>query len=209
MYLLHMKMVEEVTHMLAEFTDPDKVQARMHDLRAQPQHSTPYFSLHNYVDLSDQLPKSEPLTPNFVSHYPHVSMSYDAGYGGDASGNLACSESPIGNSTGWRFEEPFGDEEEPITCDTDDEGGEVNQNINQDFGKEEKDTNSISLDLEMGISKTSQYEVGESSGVKKKKKKKKKMMTRGQVDRNPSWMANEEGGYPTGIHTSHCPAISA
>jgi hypothetical protein len=97
-------------------------------------------------------------------------MSYDAGYGGDASGNLACSESPIGNSTVWRFGEPFGDEEEPITCDTDDEGGEVNQNINQDLGQKEEDTNSISLDLDMGISKTSLYEVGESSGVKNKKK---------------------------------------
>jgi hypothetical protein len=32
------------------------------------------------------------------------------------------------------------------------------------------------------MGKTSQYEVGESSGVKKKKK------MRGQVDRNPSWM---------------------
>jgi hypothetical protein len=32
--------------------------------------------------------------------------------------------------------------------------------------------------------------------VKKKKKKKKKM--RGQVDRNPPWMANEGGVYPTG-----------
>ena len=79
MYLLHMKVVEEVTHMLAEFTDHDKVQARMHDLRAQPQHTTPFFSLNSYVDLSDQLPKREPLTPNFVPHYPHVSASYDSG----------------------------------------------------------------------------------------------------------------------------------
>ncbi|KAK1664883.1 hypothetical protein QYE76_053042 [Lolium multiflorum] len=38
---------------------------------------------------------------------------------------------------------------------------------------EEKGTDSISLDLEMGFSKPSQYEEGESSGVKKKKKKKK------------------------------------
>ena len=194
MYLLHMKMVEEVTHMLAEFTDPDKVQARMHDLRAQPQHTTPFFSLNSYVDLSDQVPKREPLTPNFVPHYPHVSASYDSGYRGDDSRNLACSESPIENSTGWRFGEPFGDEEEPIPCDTEDEGGEVNQYINRHYGQEEKGTNSISLDLEMGVSNTSQYEVGESSGVKKKKKKK----MRGQVDRNPSWMANEGGVYPTG-----------
>ncbi|KAK1682881.1 hypothetical protein QYE76_043729 [Lolium multiflorum] len=42
--------------------------------------------------------------------------------------------------------------------------------------------------LEMGFSKPSQYEVGESSGVKKKKKK-----MRGQVNRNPSWMTNEGG----------------
>ncbi|KAK1668816.1 hypothetical protein QYE76_056975 [Lolium multiflorum] len=48
-----------------------------------------------------------------------------------------------------------------------------------DTGKEEKSTDSISLDLEMGFSKPSQYEEGESSGVKKKKKKKKKKM-RGQ-----------------------------
>ena len=73
LYLLHMKMVEEVTHMLSEFTDPDKVQARMHDLREQPQHTTPYFSLNSFIDLSDQVPKSEPPTPNFVPHYPHVS----------------------------------------------------------------------------------------------------------------------------------------
>jgi hypothetical protein len=65
-------------------------------------------------------------------------MSYDAGYGGDASGNLACSESTIGNSTGWCFGEPFGDEEEPITCDTDDEGGEVIHNINQNLGRKRK-----------------------------------------------------------------------
>ncbi|KAK1650342.1 hypothetical protein QYE76_068147 [Lolium multiflorum] len=117
-------------------------------------------------------------------------VDYGIVYGSD-NRNLACSESPIENSTGWRFGEPFGDEEELITCDTDDEGGEVNQNTNQDHGQEEKGTNSISLDLEMRISKTSQYEVGESSGVKKKKK------MRGKVDRNPSWMENEEGGYPT------------
>ncbi|KAK1620369.1 hypothetical protein QYE76_025886 [Lolium multiflorum] len=172
MYLLHMKMRGEIDHMLAEFTDPDKVQARMHDLRAQPQHTTPFYSLDSYVDLSDQLPKKDPLTPNFVPHYPHVSASYDTGYGGDHSWNINCSESPIENSTGWRFGEPFGDEEEPIPCDTGDESGGVNQH----YGQEEKGTDSISLDLEMGLSKPSQYEVGESSGTKKKKKK----MMRGQ-----------------------------
>ncbi|KAK1684386.1 hypothetical protein QYE76_045234 [Lolium multiflorum] len=152
MYLLHMKMRGEIDHMLAEFTDPDKVQTRMRDLRAQPQHTTPFFSLDSYVDLSDQLSHKDPLTPNFVPHYPHVSASYD---GGDDSRNLNCSESPIENSTGWRFGEPFGDEGEPITCESEDEGGAVNQNVNQSFG-EEKDTNSISLDLEMGLPKTSQ-----------------------------------------------------
>ncbi|KAK1679949.1 hypothetical protein QYE76_040797 [Lolium multiflorum] len=164
MYLLHMKMVDEINHMLAEFTDPDKVQARMHDLRAQPQYTTPFFSLNNPVDWSGQ---------------------------GDDSWNLNCSESPIENSTGWRFGEPFGDEEEPIPCDTGDESGGVNQYINRHYGQEEKGTDSISLDLEMGLSKPSQYEVGES-GVKKKKKKK----MRGQVDRNPSWMAEEGAPEP-------------
>ncbi|KAK1649910.1 hypothetical protein QYE76_067715 [Lolium multiflorum] len=194
MYLLHMKMRGEIDHMLAEFTDPDKVQTRMRDLRAQPQHTTPFFSLDSYVDLSDQLSHKDPLTPNFVPHYPHVSASYESGYGGDDSRNLNCSESPIENSTGWRFGEPFGDEGEPITCDSEDEGGAVNQNVNQSFGQEEKDTNSISLDLEMGLPKTSQYVVGESSGTKKKKKKK----MRGQVNRNPPWMAEEGELYPTG-----------
>jgi hypothetical protein len=195
MYRLHMKMVGEINHMLAEFTNPDKVQARMHDLRAQPQYTTPFFSLNSPVDLSDQLPKRDPLTPNFVPHYPHVSASYDSGYGGDNSWNLNCSESPIENSTGWRFGEPYGDEEEPIPCDTEDESGGVNQYINRHYGQEEKGTDSISLDLEMGVSKSSQYEVGESSRVKKKKKM---MMMRGQVERNPSWMADEGGMCPTG-----------
>ncbi|KAK1606675.1 hypothetical protein QYE76_030348 [Lolium multiflorum] len=194
MYLLHMKMRGEIEHMLTEFTDPDKVQTRMRDLRAQPQHTTPFFSLDSYVDLSDQLSQKDPLTPNFVPHYPHVSASYESGYGGDDSRNLNFSESPIENSTGWHFGEPFGDEGEPITCDTEDEGGAVNQNVNQSFGQEEKDTNSISLDLEMGLPKTSQYVVGESSGTKKKKKKK----MRGQVSRNPPWMAEEGELYPTG-----------
>ncbi|KAK1646968.1 hypothetical protein QYE76_064773 [Lolium multiflorum] len=62
-------------------------------------------------------------------------------------------------------------EEEPIPCDTGDESGGVNQYVNRHYGKEEKGTDSISLDLEMGFSKPSQYEEGESSGVKKKKKK--------------------------------------
>ncbi|KAK1628506.1 hypothetical protein QYE76_002821 [Lolium multiflorum] len=194
MYLLHMKMRGEIDHMLAEFTDPDKVQTRMRDLRAQPQHTTPFFSLDSYVDLSDQLSHKDPLTPNFVPHYPHVSASYESGYGGDDSRNLNCSESPIENSTGWRFGEPFGDEGEPITCESEDEGGAVNQNVNQSFGQEEKDTNSISLDLEMGLPKTSQYVVGESSGTKKKKKKK----MRGQVNRNPPWMTGEDELYSTG-----------
>ena len=194
MYLLHMKMRGEIDHMLAEFTDPDKVQTRMRDLRAQPQHTTPFFSLDSYVDLSDQLSHKDPLTPNFVPHYPHVSASYESGYGGDDSRNLNCSESPIENSTGWRFGEPFGDEGEPITCESEDEGGAVNKNVNQSFGQEEKDTNSISLDLEMGLPKTSQYVVGESSGTKKKKKKK----MRGQVNRNPPWMTGEEELYSTG-----------
>ncbi|KAK1679653.1 hypothetical protein QYE76_040501 [Lolium multiflorum] len=194
MYLLHMKMRGEIDHMLAEFTDPDKVQTRMRDLRAQPQHTTPFFSLDSYVDLSDQLPKKDPLTPNFVPHYPHVSASYDTGYGGDHSWNINCSESPIENSTGWRFGEPFGDEEEPIPCDTGDESDAVNQNVNQSYGQKEKDTNSISLDLEMGLPKTSQYVVGESSGTKKKKKKK----MRGQVNRNPPWMTGEDELYSTG-----------
>ncbi|KAK1620361.1 hypothetical protein QYE76_025878, partial [Lolium multiflorum] len=83
-------------------------------------------------------------------------------------------------------------EDEPIPCDTEDEGGEVNQYINRHYGQEEKGTDSISLDLEMGLSKPSQYEVGESSGVKKKKKKK----MRGQVERNPSWMADEGAPEP-------------
>ncbi|KAK1668048.1 hypothetical protein QYE76_056207 [Lolium multiflorum] len=199
MYLLHMKMRGEIDHMLAEFTDPDKVQTRMHDLRAQPQHTTPFFNPDSDVDLSDQwfkrnLPTRDPLTPNFVPHYPHVSASYDTGYGGDHSWNINCSESPIENSTGWRFGEPFGDEEEPIPCDTGDESDAVNPNVNQHYEQEEKGTDSISLDLEMGISKPSQYEVGESSGTKKKKKKK----MRGQVNRNPPWMTGEEALYSTG-----------
>ncbi|KAK1685186.1 hypothetical protein QYE76_046034 [Lolium multiflorum] len=86
-------------------------------------------------------------------------------------------------------QEGFGNEEEPIPCDTGDESGGVNQYVNRHYGKEEKGTDSISLDLEMGFSKPSQYEEGESSGVKKKKKKK----MRGQVNRNPSWMTNEGG----------------
>ena len=49
----------------------------------------------------------------------------------------------------------------------------------------------------MGLPKTSQYVVGESSGTKKKKKKKKKKM-RGQVNRNPPWMTGEDELYPTG-----------
>ena len=199
MYLLHMKMRGEIDHMLAEFTDPDKVQTRMHDLRAQPQHTTPFFNPDSDVDLSDQwfkrnLPTRDPLTPNFVPHYPHVSASYDTGYGGDHSWNINCSESPIENSTGWRFGEPFGDEEEPIPCDTGDESDAVNPNVNQHYGQEEKGTDSISLDLEMGLSKPSQYEVGESSGTKKKKKKK----MRGQVNKNPPWMTGEEELYSTG-----------
>ncbi|KAK1620599.1 hypothetical protein QYE76_026116, partial [Lolium multiflorum] len=199
MYLLHMKMRGEIDHMLAEFTDPDKVQTRMRDLRAQPQHTTPFFNPDSDVDLSDQWSKRnpltrDPLTPNFVPHYPHVSASYDTGYGGDHSWNINCSESPIENSTGWRFGEPFGDEEEPIPCDTGDESDAVNQNVNQSFEQKEKDTNSISLDLEMGLPKTSQYVVGESSGTKKKKKKK----MRGQVNRNPPWMTGEEELYSTG-----------
>ncbi|KAK1612183.1 hypothetical protein QYE76_035856 [Lolium multiflorum] len=199
MYLLHMKMRGEIDHMLAEFTDPDKVQTRMHGLRAQPQHTTPFFNPDSDVDLSDQwfkrnLPTRDSLTPNFVPHYPHVSASYDTGYGGDHSWNINCSESPIENSTGWRFGEPFGDEEEPIPCDTGDESDAVNPNVNQSFEQKEKDTNSISLDLEMGLPKTSQYVVGESSGTKKKKKKK----MRGQVNRNPPWMTGEEALYSTG-----------
>ncbi|KAK1630543.1 hypothetical protein QYE76_004858 [Lolium multiflorum] len=199
MYLLHMKMRGEIDHMLAEFTDPDKVQTRMRDLRAQPQHTTPFFNPDSDVDLSDQwfkrnLPTRDPLTPNFVPHYPHVSASYDTGYGGDHSWNINCSESPIENSTGWRFGEPFGDEEEPIPCDTGDESDAVNPNVNQSFEQKKKDTNSISLDLEMGLPKTSQYVVGESSGTKKKKKKK----MRGQVNRNPPWMTGEEELYSTG-----------
>ena len=199
MYLLHMKMRGEIDHMLAEFTDPDKVQTRMRDLRAQPQHTTPFFNPDSDVDLSDQwfkrnLPTRDPLTPNFVLHYPHVSASYDTGYGEDHSWNINCSESPIENSTGWRFGEPSGDEEEPIPCDTGDESDAVNQNVNQSYGQKEKDTNSISLDLEMGLPKTSQYVVGESSGTKKKKKKK----MRGQVNRNPPWMTGEEELYSTG-----------
>ncbi|KAK1648365.1 hypothetical protein QYE76_066170 [Lolium multiflorum] len=122
------------------------------------------------------------------------SSSYESGYGGDDSRNLNCSESPIENSTGWRFGEPFGDEGEPITCESEDEGGAVNQNVNQSYGQKEKDTNSISLDLEMGLPKTSQYVVGESSGTKKKKKKK----MRGQVNRNPPWMTGEDELYSTG-----------
>ncbi|KAK1668760.1 hypothetical protein QYE76_056919 [Lolium multiflorum] len=98
------------------------------------------------------------------------SSSYDSRYGGDNSWNLNCSDSPIESSTGWRFGEPYGDEEEPIPCDTGDESGGVNQYVNRHYGKEEKGTDSISLDLEMGFSKPSQYEEGESSGVKKKKK---------------------------------------
>ncbi|KAK1620598.1 hypothetical protein QYE76_026115 [Lolium multiflorum] len=203
MYLLHMKMRGEIDHMLAEFTDPDKVQTRMRDLRAQPQHTTPFFNPDSDVDLSDQWSKRnpltrDPLTPNFVPHYPHVSASYDTGYGGDHSWNINCSESPIENSTGWHFGEPFGDEEEPIPCDTGDENDAVNQNVNQSCEQKEKDTNSISLDLEMGLPKTSQYVVGESSGTKKKKKKK----MRGQVNRNPPWMTGEEELYSTGDMTS-------
>ena len=71
---------------------------------------------------------------------------------------------------------------------------EVNQYRTRHYGQGERDTNSISLDLEMGVSNTSHYEVGESAGVNKKKKK--MMMMRGQVDRNPPWMMNEGGVYP-------------
>ncbi|KAK1628762.1 hypothetical protein QYE76_003077 [Lolium multiflorum] len=145
MYLLHVKMVGEIDHMLAEFTNPDKVQARMHDLRAQPQYTTPFFSLNNHVDWSGQATQRDPLTPNFVPHYPHVSASYDFGYGGDNSWNLNCSESPIKNSTGWRFGEPYGDEEEPIPCDTGDESGGVNQYVNRHYGKEEKGLGEMAL----------------------------------------------------------------
>jgi hypothetical protein len=106
--------------------------------------------LNSFIDLSDQVPKPVSPTPNFVPHYPYVSESYDAGYVGDDSGNQANPESPIGNSTGWHFGEPFVNEEERISCDTEEEGGEVNQYRSRHYGQGEKDTNSMLLDLEMG-----------------------------------------------------------
>jgi hypothetical protein len=88
-------MVEEVTHMLSEFTDPDKVLARMKKLRNQTRYSTPYFTTASFIDLSDQVSNPVPPTPNFVPHYPYVSKSFDAGYMGDDSGNPANPESPL------------------------------------------------------------------------------------------------------------------
>jgi hypothetical protein len=73
LYLLHMKMVGEATHMLEEFTDPNKVQDRMQKLRNQTQYSTPYFTTDSFIDMSDQVPNPVPPTPNFVPHFPYVS----------------------------------------------------------------------------------------------------------------------------------------
>jgi hypothetical protein len=111
LYLLHKKMVGEVTHMLEEFTEPEKVQARMQKLRNQTQYSTPYFTTQSFIDLSDQVSNPVPPTPSYVPHYPNVLESFDAGYMGDDSGNPANPESPLENSTGWHFGEPLTTEE--------------------------------------------------------------------------------------------------
>ncbi|KAK1650082.1 hypothetical protein QYE76_067887, partial [Lolium multiflorum] len=78
-------------------------------------------------------------SPEAAAHHMD-SSSYDTGYGGDHSWNINCSESPIENSTGWHFGEPFGDEEEPIPCDTGDESDAVNQNVNQSYVQKETPT---------------------------------------------------------------------
>jgi hypothetical protein len=74
-----------------------------------------------------------------------VSESYDAGYMGDGSGNPVNPESPIENLSSWHFEEPFGSANEPIPCDSEEEGGEVNQYRTRHYGQGERDTHSISL----------------------------------------------------------------
>jgi hypothetical protein len=117
-----------------------------------------------------------------------VSDSFDTGYVGYDSWNPSNPESPIENLTGWRFREPF-------PCDTE-EGGAVNQYRTRHYGAGERVANPIDIDSEMESLIKSYFEVGESSGVKKKKKK-----MRGQVERNPPWVAyqaaEEEGVYPT------------
>jgi hypothetical protein len=119
--------------------------------------------------LSDQVSNVVPPTPNYVPQYPYVSESFDAGYMGDDSRNPANPKSPVKNSTGWRFGEPFGDKSEPILCDTKEEGGEVSQHRTRHYGLGERDTNPIVIDLEMEGPVKSHFEIGESCGVKKKK----------------------------------------
>jgi hypothetical protein len=194
LFQLHKKMVGEVTYMLEEFTDPEKVQDRMKKLGEQSQHPTPYFSTRSFIDLNTQKPEPVKSVPDYFPNSSYVPNSYDKGYAGDGSWNTPYSESPIENSTGWCFGEPYGSRSEPIPCDTEDDEDVVNQYRTRHYGVGDVQTNPIFNDSDMENQTQNHFERGESSGVKKEKS--------GPFDLNTSEfrgnISEGEEDYPTG-----------
>ena len=114
--------------MLDEFTEP-KEESNGKEPMDGKVHS-PAYSAGDFISIDHPEPQTTPITPRY---FPSSSQG---GYeGGEESGNHQRSETPIENSTGWRWGSFMGTDSDPVRCNPEMDQDAINQYQNHQYSR--------------------------------------------------------------------------
>jgi hypothetical protein len=128
-FQLNRHLLGAIDTMLEEFSEPKEESKGKDPMESDP--PAPAFSTGDYVHIDTPEPQPTPQTPRF---FP--SSSYGGYEEGEEFGNNQRSETPIENSTGWRWGSFMGNYEDPVRCDPEIDQDAIDQYQNHHYDLE-------------------------------------------------------------------------
>ena len=108
-FQLNRHLSRAIDTMLEEFTEPKEESKGKEPMEGEVH--TPSYSAGDFISIDHPEQQTTPITPRYFPSSSH------GGYeGGEESGNHQRSETPIENSTGWRWGSYMGTYSDPVRC---------------------------------------------------------------------------------------------
>jgi hypothetical protein len=120
-FQLNQHLSRAIDTMLEEFTKPNE-EAKGKEPVEDEIH-TPVYSAGDYISIDHPEQQTTPITPRYFPSSSHVGYE-----GGEESGNHQRSETPIENSTGWRWGSDTGNSGDPVG-----DNAEMNEDATNQF----------------------------------------------------------------------------
>jgi hypothetical protein len=133
--------------MLEEFTEP-KEETKGKEPMGNEVH-TPVYSAGDYISIDHPEQQTTPITPGYFHSSSH------GGYeGGEESGNNQRSETPIENSTGWRWGSDTGTHSDSVRYNPEMNEDATTQNQSYQYNGEDDGEYPIQIELDTNVGNT-------------------------------------------------------